>query len=265
MSIIRFSGCHPVPAAGWSIGVLALLLVAGPALASGPPYGMPSGTMPWEWGKYYAKRAYKEPRPSSRPSQPAAVAQAPTKYRVQVTRIPHKHDADDPNLVVMAAHVPEDAFIWFDGARTRQTGTTRWFESPPLTPGKQFYYNVRVVWYEEGEWVSQTVRLPVKAGDVQCIDVVSVKPAEEAAEVAANLKRLSPEDRKLAEEQKYCAVQNDKKLGSMGVPVKILVKGEPVFLCCVVCVAKAQSDPDQTLETVKTLREKSATPPPDKP
>ena len=79
---------------------------------------------------------------------------------------------------------------------------------------------------------------------------------KEKQEIAANLGQLSKEDRKLAEAQKVCVVQNN-ALGSMGVPVKIMVKGEPVFLCCEGCTKKAQSNPDGTLAKVKELKAKN--------
>lgn len=81
------------------------------------------------------------------------------------------------------------------------------------------------------------------------------------ADIQVNLAKLSPEDRKLAEEQKFCAVLNDNRLGAMGTPVKIVVKDEPVLLCCKGCTKKAQSNPDQTLAKVKELKAKNAATP----
>jgi hypothetical protein len=80
----------------------------------------------------------------------------------------------------------------------------------------------------------------------------------EAEEIKANLAKLSPEDRALAEQQKYCAVQTESRLGSMGVPIKVLVKDQPVFVCCKGCDKTALKDPDKTLRTVKELKEKIA-------
>ncbi|HEV3258787.1 MAG TPA: hypothetical protein VG013_18090 [Gemmataceae bacterium] len=74
------------------------------------------------------------------------------------------------------------------------------------------------------------------------------------AKVRANLAKLSPEDRKLAEQQKFCAVEDDSRLGEMGTPLKIMVKDQPVFVCCKGCVKQAQEDPEQTLARVKELR-----------
>lgn len=84
---------------------------------------------------------------------------------------------------------------------------------------------------------------------------------EDEAAIQANLAQLSPEDRKLAEAQKYCAVQTDDRLGEMAVPVKLTIKGQPVFLCCKGCQKKALADPDKTLERVKELKAQAAAEP----
>src|SRR5262245_59831895 len=66
--------------------------------------------------------------------------------------------------------------------------------------------------------------------------------------------KLSAEDRALVEEQDYCAVMTKQKLGSMGVPLKVMVKDQPVFVCCKGCKSEAEDDPDQTLTTVAELK-----------
>jgi hypothetical protein len=66
---------------------------------------------------------------------------------------------------------------------------------------------------------------------------------------------LSPDDRKLAETQKFCPVLTQNKLGSMGTPVKLMIDGQPVFLCCAGCQDSAMENKAATLEKVKNLRE----------
>ena len=97
-----------------------------------------------------------------------------------------------------------------------------------------------------------------------CTDSQSPEPVTTArattaadAKVQATLNKLSPEDRPLAEDQKYCAVMTDSRLGSMGVPVKLMVKGEPVFVCCKGCNQTALKHPDETLKTVAELKAKA--------
>ncbi len=81
------------------------------------------------------------------------------------------------------------------------------------------------------------------------------------AKVKANLAKLSADDRRLAEEQKFCPVEPDNLLGAMGVPVIVEIKGQRVFLCCGACKDEALENPDQTLAKVKELRAKAASMP----
>jgi hypothetical protein len=91
----------------------------------------------------------------------------------------------------------------------------------------------------------------------QATGPVKLSPeASEEAEIRANLGRLPKADRPLAEAQKYCPTTGD-RLGTMGEPVKVLVKDQPVFLCCKVCEKKALADPDKTLAKVNELKAKA--------
>lgn len=233
------------------LGAATLVFNPLSVLAGGPPFGIPSGVMPWEYYKYY--KTYREPvRSGETPTHPPLTVSAPArKYTIQVASIPYKHTAEDPNAVILMAHVPEDAAVWLNEMPTKQRGLVRYFASPPVEAGYAYAYAVRVAWREDKEWVSQTVQVPVAPGEVRCFYIVHADQAKELAEVTANLEKLPPEDQKLALQQKTCAVQSDKPLGSMGVPVKLMIKGQPVLLCCEACSAKAQASPDQTLEQVR--------------
>lgn len=86
-----------------------------------------------------------------------------------------------------------------------------------------------------------------------CTETTPAPPAAKADKgdkIKAALDQLSPEDRALAEEQKLCP-ETDEPLGSMGVPVKVLVKGQPVFVCCQGCDKGVLADPDATLKKVE--------------
>jgi YHS domain-containing protein len=68
--------------------------------------------------------------------------------------------------------------------------------------------------------------------------------------VSAELAKLSPEDRALAEKQKTCPVSGA-LLGSMGVPYKVTLKGQTVFLCCDGCEEELRKDADKYLAKLK--------------
>jgi hypothetical protein len=101
---------------------------------------------------------------------------------------------------------------------------------------------------------AQTTSTATPAGTAKTTGAVD----SDEAEIKANLAKLSPEDRALADKQKYCVEQKDELLGSMGVPIKLTIKGEAVFVCCKSCEKHALKDPDKTLQTAKELREKNA-------
>lgn len=61
--------------------------------------------------------------------------------------------------------VPADAEIWFMGTKMTATGSVREYQSPPLTPGSLYSYEVRARWNENGHEVTQTQRVEVTAGE----------------------------------------------------------------------------------------------------
>ena len=74
--------------------------------------------------------------------------------------------------------------------------------------------------------------------------------------IEAGRARLSPEDRALVDAQEYCAVTPKQKLGSMGVPIKVTLEGQPVFLCCKGCKGTAEDEPEATLRAAERLKVK---------
>lgn len=76
--------------------------------------------------------------------------------------------------------------------------------------------------------------------------------------ILTNLSKLSPEDLKLVEAQKNCPIcvpgNGPDPLGCRGVPIKITLKGQTVFLCCKDCIKKAQADSNKTLANVESFK-----------
>jgi hypothetical protein len=91
---------------------------------------------------------------------------------------------------------------------------------------------------------------PPKAGPPE-----TTVPADD--KVRAALDKLPDADRKIAEDQKLCPI-TDEELGSMGVPVKVPLDGEVVFVCCKGCVEDAEKDPRGTLKKAAELKAKHA-------
>ncbi len=77
---------------------------------------------------------------------------------------------------------------------------------------------------------------------------------KEEAAIKANLAKLGVEDRKIAEAQRMCPVGCRLGDEGMGVPVKLIIKGEPVFIGCKGCKEDAEKNPDETLKKVAELK-----------
>jgi membrane fusion protein, copper/silver efflux system len=102
-----------------------------------------------------------------------------------------------------------------------------------------------------GPQVGGSPNAPIAPSQPQLGPVASA--ATPNAEDLENINQLPESDRKLAIVQRACPITGA-ALGSMGVPVKIVLRGQPVFLCCQGCVAKANQNPDETLKRVDELK-----------
>lgn len=85
---------------------------------------------------------------------------------------------------------------------------------------------------------------------------VNTARAADEAKIKTNLGKLNAADRKLAEQQKICPIEEE-PLGSAGVPIKLTVKGKTVFICCGGCKEAVEKDPDGTLKKVEELKKKN--------
>ena len=74
------------------------------------------------------------------------------------------------------------------------------------------------------------------------------------AKFSAAIAKLPEEDREAATAQNFCVVEEKSRLGSMGMPFKVMVEGKPVFLCCAGCEDEALKDPAKTLAKVEELK-----------
>lgn len=92
---------------------------------------------------------------------------------------------------------------------------------------------------------------------VGCSEASSPKDKAKEDAIATERAKLSLEDRALVDAQEWCVVSTKQRLGSMGAPIKLNINDQTVFICCKGCTAKAESNPEKTLATLKELREKA--------
>lgn len=73
--------------------------------------------------------------------------------------------------------------------------------------------------------------------------------------IPKGLAELSAADRAAAEKQRVCPVSGD-ILGEMGMPYKVTVKGQVVFLCCAACEKQLLANPDKYLTKLHSAKPK---------
>src|SRR5438105_15632006 len=69
------------------------------------------------------------------------------------------------SMVPVKVGSPPGAQGWCQRAPTRQTGPPRQCQSPPLTPGKEYAYEIKAQWREGDRDVTQTRQVRLHAGD----------------------------------------------------------------------------------------------------
>ncbi|MDB5347359.1 MAG: cusB [Schlesneria sp.] len=93
-----------------------------------------------------------------------------------------------------------------------------------------------------------------KSGGGTVTTVRPTTPENEDAKLLAAFKKLTPDDRAIAEKQKYCPILENSRLGSMGVPVKVMVDGKPVFVCCPACEKPVTDKPQEALKKLEQMK-----------
>jgi uncharacterized protein (TIGR03000 family) len=79
--------------------------------------------------------------------------------------------AETRDNALLNVRLPDaNAELWVEGKLTQQRGTNREFSSPPLTPGKNYTYEVRARWTENGKQVERTRTVPVRANATATVD-----------------------------------------------------------------------------------------------
>jgi uncharacterized protein (TIGR03000 family) len=80
---------------------------------------------------------------------------------------PPQENANE-QVAYVRVEVPQDADVIFEGQRTEKTqqgGSDRLFVTPPLQKDRNYYYDVKARWMDNGKEVERTRRVNVHAGD----------------------------------------------------------------------------------------------------
>jgi uncharacterized protein (TIGR03000 family) len=144
-----------------------------------PAYSQPDATTP-------AQPAPSGPQPSIQEFRNGkAVTPAPAAPTQEKTTSP----TDKPARIEIS--LPADADLWFDGTKTRQTGSARQFVTPPLATGQEYSYEVMATWKDKGQAVTETRRVTVRAGDRTTVSFAKTSASTEP-ETLGSPKKAKP-------------------------------------------------------------------------
>jgi uncharacterized protein (TIGR03000 family) len=77
----------------------------------------------------------------------------------------------------MRVLLPSDAQLWVEDAATHLTGPVRYFNSPGLSPDREYVYHFRAQWQQSGRTVSRERQVTIHAGDRITVDFNSTPQA----------------------------------------------------------------------------------------
>ena len=132
-----------------------------PGFYGGYGYGYPYYD-PWYYGygrPYYYPYYYNDYGPDYYYPPPAMYNPALRGYPQPAATYAH-----------ISVRVPTDAQLWFEGEKTAQKGTSRQFDSPSLTPGQEYTYEIKAQWREGDQDVTQTRTVVLRAGEQVNVD-----------------------------------------------------------------------------------------------
>lgn len=92
--------------------------------------------------------------------------------------------AQDANRATVSVRVPDDARVYFDGTLMQQTGTVRSFVTPTLPDSDAYLYEVKAEVDRQGQVVTQTQKVSVRAGRTTTVDfsTLGADPAANAGD-----------------------------------------------------------------------------------
>jgi uncharacterized protein (TIGR03000 family) len=103
--------------------------------------------------------------------QPVAISTAVISLTLAISGTSRAGHAAPSNTATIEVSVPPDAKIWFDDSPTAQTGSERYFESPPLTPGKTYSYAMTAQWRgPDGKDIVRKQQVSVRANATSSVE-----------------------------------------------------------------------------------------------
>jgi uncharacterized protein (TIGR03000 family) len=89
-------------------------------------------------------------------------------------------DAGPAGCAVIEVLVRADAELSFFGQKTERQGAVRRFVTPPLVPGRSYYYDLQARWHENGREIALARSVVIHADERQTVDFLAADVAPTA-------------------------------------------------------------------------------------
>jgi uncharacterized protein (TIGR03000 family) len=87
-------------------------------------------------------------------------------YAMDQGNMPTQDMTQGQNRAHIVLRVPTNAQVTFEGQPTTSQGPLRAYVSPPIDPNKDYTYNVKAQWTQDGRQVTQDRQVRVRAGQI---------------------------------------------------------------------------------------------------
>lgn len=132
---------------------------------SGGYYNYPYDSYPYSSNSPSYGDSYYYTSPLSQPGYASSVPQVSSGIGSTIATSPNlTGTANAGQRTAVTVMVPENAKLWFNNVQLTTPGTVRDFVTPPLATGRNYTYEVRASWQQDGREVSQTQTVAVTPG-----------------------------------------------------------------------------------------------------
>jgi uncharacterized protein (TIGR03000 family) len=99
---------------------------------------------------------------------PVEITPPKDRGKIEETPLPRekKKEIHYENRARVVIDVPEDAKVYIDGKLMKTTSTHRTFQTPDLSPGQVYFYDLRVEIIRDGKVIADTQRVTLRPGEV---------------------------------------------------------------------------------------------------
>jgi uncharacterized protein (TIGR03000 family) len=138
---------------------------------------------------------------------------------------------DKEASIRLTIKVPDpNAMLYVDDTLTRQKGAERFFESPPVSTSKKYYYyKLKVTWLEGGKEKTESRKVKVEPGKENNIDLTKPEPKKTTDKKTTDKKvtdKAKPADKKTTDKKATDKKATDKKADDKAPPLDLFPKAD---------------------------------------